>query len=360
MKGKVRQANIELLRITAMIMVVMLHYFVKGGAEVSLVENTGAVNLLTWAFKGLCVVTINVYILISGYFLLEARWKISRVITLWLQMYVYSVGIPVVCYIFGLADVREWGIYDWINVIFPVQMEHYWFVTAYIIMYFFAPLLSAGVKQLTKKQHQLVIGGLLLIFSVPKTILPVLIPTDQYGYDFGWFLCLFVIAAYIRMYGIPILSKKSKAFAVYIGSVALMWMVSVLCGILSRKGLPLDYMMDMVYCYNYFLVLVASVGLFYTFQYIRIPEGKVAKLICGISPYVLGVYLLHENIAVRNMWPFWFGIEKVRDSFAMFPHMFITVVAVFIAGVMIDFVRDCIFKFFIRTWKKAFAGKTAK
>lgn len=359
-KGKARQANIELLRITAMVMVVVLHYFVKGGAEVSLVENTGAVNLLIWAIKGLSVVTINVYILISGYFLLETKWKISRIITLWLQTYVYSVGVPVVCYLLGVAEVRSWGIYDWINVIFPVQMEHYWFITAYTILYFFVPILSVGVKQLTKKQHQLVIVGLLLIFSVPKTILPVLIPTDRYGYDFGWFLCLFVIASYIRLYGVPALNKKSKAFVVYIGSVALVWIVSVVCGILSRKGVPLTYMMDMVFCYNYFWVLVASIGLFCTFQYIRIPNGKVATIICKISPYVLGVYLLHENIAVRNLWPSWFGIEKVRDSFAIFPHMFVTVAAVFIAGVMIDFVRDCIFKFVIRMWKKVFAGKTAK
>ena len=72
------------------------------------------------------------------------------------------------------------------------------------------------------------------------------------------------------------------------------------------------------------------------------------------------MYLLHENLAIKTQWQIWSGIERVRDSFALFPHMFLTVAAVFVAGVVIDFVRDCIFKFFIRTWKKAFAGKTAK
>lgn len=358
MKGKARQENIELLRITAMVMVVILHYFVKGGAEVSFVENTGIINLLIWALKGLCIVTINLYVLISGYFLLEAKWKLSRLVNLWLQTFVYSIGIPLICLALGVGEVPQWGTYDWLNVIFPVQMEHYWFVTAYVVLYLFVPVLSAGVKQMSKKQHQMVIAGLLMIFSIPKTILPVLIPTDRYGYDFGWFLCLFMIASYIRLYGIQFFNSKGKSFAVYFMAAAGIWLISLVCGLLSRKGLPLAYMMDMLYCYNHFLVLVASVALFYAFSYIRIPRGRISDMICKISPYTLGVYLLHENLAVRTQWQFWAGIEKVRDGFGIFPHMFITVIAVFIAGIAVDFVRDCIFKFVQRMWKKIFAKKT--
>lgn len=360
MKGKARQANIELLRITAMVMVVVLHYFVKGQAATSLVENTSAVNLILWFLKAMCIVTINLYVLISGYFLLEAKWKISRLVSLWMQTLFYSIGVPVVCLVLGIGDVGQWGFYDWINVLLPVQMEHYWFITAYAILYLFIPALSAGVKHITKKQHELVIAGLLLVFSVPKTVIPIYIPTDRYGYDFGWFLCLFMVAAYIRMYGIPFFNKKGKSFAVYFGAVTAMWMISVVCGVLSRKGLPLAYAMDMPYCYNHFLALLAAVALFYAFSYIRIPQGKVSDIICKISSYTLGVYLLHENLAVRTKWQFWAGIENVRDGFEIFPHMIVTVIAVFAAGIAVDFVRDCIFKFVQRMWKKFFAGKKAK
>ncbi len=360
MKGKARQANIELLRITAMVMVVILHYFVKGGAEVSLVEDTGSINLIIWALKGLCIVTINLYVLISGYFLLEARWKLSRLVNLWLQTMVYSVGVPLVCFVLGLGEVPQWGIYDWINVIFPVQMEHYWFITAYTVLYLFVPVLSAGVKHMTQKQHQMVIVGLLMIFSIPKTVLPILIPTDRYGYDFGWFLCLFMIASYIRLYGISVFNSKGKSFAVYFAAVTGMWLISLVCGLLSRKGLPLAYMMDMPYCHNHFLVLVAAVALFYAFRYIKIPQGRVSDMICKISPYTLGVYLLHENLAVRTQWQFWAGIEKVRNGFGIFPHMIITVMAVFAAGIAVDFARECVFRFVHRTWNRIFVKKNTR
>ena len=360
MKQKSRQANMELLRIVAMFMVVMLHYLIKGEAAVSLVENFTAMNILLWLVKAVCIVTINVYVLISGYFLLEAKWKVSRILELWIQVLFYSIGVPFVCLLLGMNEVKQWGLYDWINVLFPVQMEHYWFITAYIVMYLLIPVLSFGVKHITKQQHQRVLVGLLLVFSIPKSVLPIYIPTDRYGYDYGWFVCLFMVASYLRMYGIPFLNQKKNALVVYGAATVGIWGVGVLCGGLARKGFPLAYMMDMAYCYNHILVLVASVALFCAFINLKIPKGKVSEVICKIAPYTLGVYLLHENLAIRTKWQFWAGIENVRNGFVILPHMMITAIAVFVAGVMVDFVRVCMFRATLKGFHKIFAGKNAK
>ena len=169
-----------------MFMVVILHYLNKGQAVASLAEDTTVLNMVLWFLEALCIVTINLYVLISGYFLVETKWKISRLISLWFQVMFYSLGVPVVCLALGMGKVEQWGVYDWINVLFPIQMEHYWFITAYVVMYLFVPVLSMGVKKLTKTQHGLVIVGMLLVFSIPKSILPIGIPTDRFGYDFGW------------------------------------------------------------------------------------------------------------------------------------------------------------------------------
>ena len=100
-------------------------------------------------------------------------------------------------------------------------------------------------------------------------------------------------------------------------------------------------------------------ALFYVFRYVKIPQGKVSNFICKISSYSLGVYLLHENLAVRTQWQFWMGIEQVKSGFGIIPHMLLTVFAVFAAGVMVDFVRECIFKVVQRVWKHVFAGRIA-
>ena len=272
----------------------------------------------------------------------------------------YSILIEAALLATGICSVEGLTVNRILELVFPLQMEHYWFITAYVTLYILVPVLGAGVKYLSKAQHKWVIVGLLLVFSVPKTIIPIEIPIDRYGYDFGWFIGLFLIASYIRLHGICGFSRKRTAFAIYLAAVFGIWGISVVCAVLSRNGLPLVYMMDMVYCYNHLLVLVASIALFYVFKYIRIPRGTVSNIICKISSYTLGVYLLHENLSVRTQWQFWAGIESVRDGLGIFPHMFVTVIAVLIAGVMVDYVRECIFKAVIRIWKKIFAGKTAE
>ena len=197
---------------------------------------------------------------------------------------------------------------------------------------------------MTQKEHQVVIVGLLLVFSLPKSLLPIGIPTDRMGYDFGWFLCLFLVASYIRIYGIPFLEKKYRALAIYFVGVAGIWGISFLFSVLSGRGLPLAYAAGMPYCYNHILVLLAAVALFYVFKNIEMREGKVSRLICKISPYTLGVYLLHENLAIRTKWQIFAGVEAVRGKWSVIPHMMVTVLVVFLIGILVDFVRSCIFK----------------
>jgi len=345
MKGKARQANIESLRIVAMLMVVVLHYLVKGQAAVSLVDNTGVVNVVLWLVKALCIVTINVYVLISGYFFWEAKWRISRLVNLWLQTLCYSIGVPLVCLCLGVGNVAQWSVYDWGVAIFPLQMEHYWFATAYIVLYLLVPILSVAVQKMEKKQLQVTIGVLVLFFSVGKSIIPILIPTDRYGYDFGWFICLFLIAAYIRLYGIQFLNNTRKALIIYLILVVTIFAYSAGLGWLTRSyDLPLSYAMDMVHCYNHILVLGASVALFCGIRYFRIPKGNFSKIVCAVAPYTFGVYLLHENIAIRQLWQSWFGVESVKGSFMFLPHMLITVLVVFVISIIVDYVRSIVFQ----------------
>jgi len=345
MKTKNRQANFELLRIIAMLMVVTMHYLMKGNVASSMAEDGSVVNLLTWFIQSACIVAVNVYVLISGYFLVTAEWKISRLLKLVLQILCYSIGVPLVCLCLGVGNVAQWSVYDWGVAIFPLQMEHYWFATAYIVLYLLVPILSVAVQKMEKKQLQVTIGVLVLFFSVGKSIIPILIPTDRYGYDFGWFICLFLIAAYIRLYGIQFLNNTRKALIIYLILVVTIFAYSAGLGWLTRSyDLPLSYAMDMVHCYNHILVLGASVALFCGIRYFRIPKGNFSKIVCAVAPYTFGVYLLHENIAIRQLWQSWFGVESVKGSFMFLPHMLITVLVVFVISIIVDYVRSIVFQ----------------
>ena len=343
MQGK-RQANFELLRIVAMLMIIVLHYLNKSELVLLYTQEHSAVNYTAQLIEAFCIVAVNCYVLLSGYFLVESAWKLERVVSLVAQVLFYSLLIPVVLICAGVVAAGELSVYDWLNYVLPIETEHYWFATAYLIMYLFAPLLAAGVKAVERRTLQMIIGVLALFFCVWKSVLPASLATDRYGYDYGWFLFLFLVAAYIRLYGVPKLERKRNAAILYVGMSLGIFMLTVVSGILAEVLPPFAYYMDMPDTYNHILCLLSSIGLFMLFKDMKPWEGKAAEVIRHLAPYTFGVYLLHEHILVRYRWMHWLGVDTVWGSWKFIPHMIGCVVIVYAAGTVVDWVRMWIFR----------------
>ena len=342
-----RQTNFELLRIVAMLMIITLHYIVKGFA----VTNDADRTLMFYAMRlieAFCIVAVNCYVLISGYFLVESEWKAGRIISLLAQILFYSLLIPVAMICIGMLSWSDLGTYDWIGFILPIETEHYWFATSYVIMYIFAPVLAAGARSMNKKTLQKVILALLLFLSVGKSVFPVYLETDKYGYNYGWFLALFLVAAYLRLYCPEWLKNRGNAISIYISSSLCIFALSLIADVLGKKIDAFSYYWEMPYTYNHVLCLIGSIGLFSAFKNIKISEGKAAGIIRRLAPYTFGVYLLHEHILVRYKWPAWLNVESVRGTWQVLPHMVGCVVIIYLLGTLVDFIRAY---FFVRVRK---------
>lgn len=355
-----RQANFELLRIMAMMMVVMLHYFSKGGLLTGFEGEWQLGTYTAWLLEGFCASSVNVFVLLSGYFLVKVDFKWKRIVTLWLQVLFYSVGVAAVLLLTGVLQLADMTIYQVLDFVFPIQTEHYWFATAYVFMYLFSPVLNAGMKAMTQKQHRNVVLGLIGVFSLIKSVVPFNLNMDHYGYDVIWFLCLYMIAGYIRLYGIPFFTKVRKGSAesdntavekklfrksicTYVMATLAMFAVLLAVGVFYKMTGKLADFVTKPYQYNHILNLAASVALFYAFYYVRV-KGKLADIVCAISPYVFGVYLLHEHIGLRYLWPQWFAVNQYGQTVFFLPHLIVTVLVVFAAGVLVDYVRSLLFR----------------
>lgn len=339
-----RQANFELLRIVAMLMIIILHYLNKGGLLADYAADRTGVNYAAHLAEAFCIVAVNCYVLLSGYFLAESAWKPGRVVSLAGQILFYSVLIPVVLLFLGVAPAGSLSVYDWLNYVVPVETEHYWFATAYLILYVLAPFLAAGVKSMEKRTLQIVIAMLVCYFSVWKSVLPVKFATDRYGYDYGWFLCLFLIAAYVRLYGIPFLEKRRNALLFYAGMSLGIFGLMAVVGLAAEKVPALAYYVDMPVTYNHILCLAGAVGLFMSFRDLKLPEGRAAAVIRRLAPYTFGVYLLHEHLLVRYEWMRWLQVDRVRGTFWFLPHMLLCVAVVYTAGTAVDMARQRLFE----------------
>ena len=347
-----RQTNFELLRIVAMGMIIILHYLDRGGILVPYREDASVLNHAAWLIEAFCMVSVNCYVLISGYFLVESEWRPGRVLSLAAQVLFYALLIPIVMICVGMISVSQLSIYDWLTFVFPFQNEQYWFATHYLILFVFAPILAAGVQKLDKKTLQTVIGLLLLFFSVAKTVIPFHLVMDTNGYHYGWFFCLFLVGGYIRKYGISDLEKGKTGVALYVGMSIVVWAISALCGVAERKTGALSYYVNMPYTYNYFFVLAGSLGMFCLFKKLNIKSEKAADLIRKLSPYAFGVYLIHAHLLVINEWMYWLGVDKVQGTWLFVPHMIACVLVVYMIGTVFDYVRAYLFAQAGRLWKK--------
>ena len=137
-----RDSNMELLRIIAILLVMVLHADFASLSVPSLEQCHD--SLLTSFFRffieGLSVVAVNVFVLLSGWYGIKPSFK--KMIEFMFQT------LFLICFIYLFFFCIGKGIYhsigEWIKIVF---FNQYWFVQCYIILYIFAPILNAFVEK---------------------------------------------------------------------------------------------------------------------------------------------------------------------------------------------------------------------
>lgn len=334
-----RMANLEALRCLAMMMVIMLHYLGKGNllGDVT-AERMDACGVLAWCLEALCIVAVNVYMMISGYFLIASDFKVSRLIRLYLQLWFYSVVIGVVAALLGVVAQTPVDTHYYLTMLFPVSMGHYWFLTAYVFLYLLLPFVGRAARDFTRAQYRLALGLLLGMFCIVKTVLPFRMEMDALGYDCIWYLCMFLTAGYIRKFGISFLNKKRNCALLYFGGcLGLLAELFALRMIYQKTG-SFELLLKVSTEYNHLFPFLAAVGLFGLFLRVEV-RGILRKAVLFCGPYTLGVYLLHENLGLRYTWQTWLGAGRIQGAASLFFHTVLAVLCVFVVGIALDALR---------------------
>ncbi len=371
MEKKPREANFELLRILSMWMVVILHTLSRADALVEIGIPLSPLRFAGNYMESLCIVAVNVYVLLSGYFLSETTFRLQRLGRLLAQVFFYVLLIPAALLLLGQGQsIQINDFWSFFNYILPVSTEHYWFITAYVLLFVFMPVLNAGIHALEQKTFQTMLRIALFFFCILKSICPVQLSTDHAGYDFGWFICLYLLAAYGRRYGFVSLlpakmqyrllkniyqggpsairsREKEAAFNLYLRSTSAIWLLSCVLWLVHDKTGALAYYAQVPFHYNALLTLTGALGIFEFFRHCTIPEGRTARVIRKLSPYTLGVYLIHEHRDLRDLWfPL---VEKLLGQVPENPLVFIgwvlaAAAIVYVVCTGIDWIRSRIFR----------------
>ena len=356
---KKRDANFELLRVIAMFMIITLHYNLHSNSMLELGTPATNVQLFATLLESFAITGLNVYVLLSGYFMSRSNVRPSRLLSLIAQVYFYTIVISLAMILVGTYVVHSGNsVFKMGQYLFPISSEHYWFVTAYIIMYVLAPIMNAAVNTLSRKQLKWSILGLLVWFCFIKSIVPVMFVTDHYGYDFGWFICLYLIAAYIRKYDVVLFYNAKRSAFVFAFSCLMIFAMTVAMHYINLKTGRINYYATVPIHLNFFFTLTGSLGLFSFFRFWKIKEGRVADAARFLGPLTFGVYLVHMHLEIKDRWVEWMEHlmgEVPTDSILLFSWHFVrSIVIVFLAGIFVDWIRKMIFDFLGRvlhdTW----------
>lgn len=133
-KTKERFSNYELMRIISIYFVILGHTLSWGGIDAN---STPAVNTLIKFIYAIIIVHVNSFILVSGYFQSESKFKLIKVIKLLFYMWLYTLIFTLIGYKFGWIEYTMTG---FIQTILPIKFSSYWFIKVYIVLYCLSPL----------------------------------------------------------------------------------------------------------------------------------------------------------------------------------------------------------------------------
>ena len=276
-----RNRGIDLLRMTAMWMVVILHILNKGGvlaAAAPLSAGQGTARLLEAA----AYCAVNCYGLISGYVGVQRRFRYSGALALWLRVAFYTLGITAVFACLMPGSVNGDRV---LRAFFPVLFRQYWYVTAYFGMCLFIPFFNLLLNRLSKGQQ-----------PQQKDVFL----TDN-GYSVLWLSCLYLLGGVLRLCGRQTSRRPASRGAIYAGCVLATWLVRLAGDRLwmARTGHLCDKVL--LTAYTSPTVLLAAVALVLCFAALNIGP-RFGRFIESVSPLAFSVYLIHAHPLIWEHW----------------------------------------------------------
>ena len=140
---------------------------------------------------------LNLFIILSGYFLVKQQFKLKKLIKLLLQYSFYSIVILLIASSIHIIKLNYKTIF---TALFPLTGFN-WFADAYILLYIFFPFLNRLILCLKKNELQLfILMGAIIWYLIPTVASIFTIRMDMNFSNAIMFMYLYCIGAYIRIY----------------------------------------------------------------------------------------------------------------------------------------------------------------
>lgn len=318
-KKSVRQSNVELLRLLAMLLIVVSHFFTHGfESESATVLQLAIANCLSLGNVG-----VDLFVLITGYFLVNSKFSSRSIISIVGKAYGYAALSAVVA---GIVSPGT-GLLMVLRSFYPGSLGTFpWFVSVYVALYFTVPLLNRCIASIDKKVHEYILVFGLVVFG----ILPSFFKIDYMMSSYIWFVYLYFVAGFYRKYGMDFL-KKRGSIRLLIGSLALLFSLTSALSLaefsisaLEGKGTFFQQLYSPI-------ILLVSLSIFDIFNNMKMRHSATINLLAASS---FGIYLLHDNELTRSS--IWACVHQLFGRMPLVLESIISSLFVFIVCACVD------------------------
>ncbi len=325
-----RQSNIELLRIIAMLLLMGVHanYVVFGAPSTSEIIDNPPNAFFRILTENICIVGVNVFILISGWF--GIRYKTKSLSNLIFQCLFFSIAVYLVCFITGEVEFNR------INILSSLllYLNAYWFVWAYLVLYIIAPMLNPFIENSKRKT----LKRALIMFWTVEMIIAFFTSCGFFngGYSPLHFIGLYLLSRYFSLY----IKNYNKwlCLTIYILCVLCNTLMCFLPAIMFGKDCGVLSSISLAYTGPFNIVGALALLLFFTKVNVK------SKLINWISVSCLTVYLIHSHECIYLKYRA--IAQNIYNNFSgvMFFSVIIAfIIAVFIVCILLDKIRIYVF-----------------
>ena len=314
-----RQSNIELCRIFAILLVVLVH---SNFAWTGTPHNISGERFYRFLVQAFAIIGVNVFVLITGYF--STTLKTKSIFNLFY-----------ICFFYAIVRLG-WGLLSnnfVIKDIFFISNSN-WFIVTYIGLLLLSPILNKVAEaNITLFKYILVIGGGYELYFSFFPALSAVEPGFNHGYSILSFAILYLIGRYIRLFDVPKWIRKLSFFLYIICSSFLGFLAFFVFNYTSKNGLN-PQLFTRLYDYNNPIVVFSAICFFLTFEKLKIGNKK---WINHIAKSTLAVLLIHGSAAINPPMKKYFNdILSDYSDVALIGMWALGILVIFVLSVVID------------------------
>ena len=257
------------------------------------------------------------------------------------ETFFYSVSIYIFGVVFGMTEFSATAL---IRHCLPLMTEQYWFIRAYFVLYLLVPPLNAMIRAMGSRVHKYAIVALFVPLCVVGTLvyLPVFENMNPWFSDELWFIELYLIAAYVKLYPSAFTESRKLHFALSAAITLFIWasflIMDPICA-WYNPGRPEEEGLYAYFLSSQFTITGFLCAFFYflAFKNMRLPSLPVVDY---VATTVFGVYLIHTHpLLLKRMWQGVFSTVKYFGTFWFVPASVGVCLATFVICGVIDKIR---------------------